>query len=236
MPWKSARNGGRRNKSVQVKTARGRRLSSTRWLDRQLNDPYVAEAQRVGYRSRAAFKLIEIDDRLRLLKPGQIVVDLGAAPGGWTQVALERVKADRSRGRVVALDRREIDPIAGVEVLTADFQAPEGFSALMAAIGGAPVDVVLSDLSPSTTGHKGTDQLRIVALVEDAVRYAEAVLAQGGTLVVKVFQSGADTDVLRRVRSRFDKVRHIKPPASRSDSAETYLVAQGYKGRGTKVP
>jgi len=231
MPQKSARSGGRRNKSVRVKTARGRRPSSTRWLDRQLNDPYVAEAQRLGFRSRAAFKLMEIDDRAGFLKPGQIVVDLGAAPGGWTQVALERIKADQSGGRVVALDRLEIDPIAGAELLVADFQEPEAVDALMAAVGGAPVDVVLSDLSPSTTGHKSTDHLRIVALVEDALHFAEAVLAKGGTFVAKVFQGGADADLLKRVRARFEKVRHIKPPASRSDSAETYLVAQGYKGR-----
>ena len=229
MPRKSARSGGRREKKVRVKTARRRPASSTRWLDRQLNDPYVAEARRLGYRSRAAFKLIEIDDRLRLFRPGQAVVDLGAAPGGWTQVALERTRAAETGGRVVALDRLEIDPIPGAEILLGDFLDPETVELLERAVGEVAIDLVLSDLSPSTTGHQATDHLRIIALAEDALNFAERVLKPGGAFVAKVFRGGTDADLLKRVRMRFATVRHVKPPASRPDSAETYLVAQGFR-------
>ncbi len=212
-----------------MKTARNRPSSSTRWLDRQLNDPYVAEARRLGYRSRAAFKLIEIDDRLRLLRPGQTVVDLGAAPGGWTQVALERTRAMETGGRAIALDLLEIDPIPGAEILQGDFLDPETVGSLERAVGEAAVDLVLSDLSPATTGHKATDHLRIVALAEDALDFAGRVLKPGGAFVAKVFRGGADGDLLKRVRARFETVRHIKPPASRPDSAETYLIARGFR-------
>lgn len=212
-----------------MKTARRRPAASTRWLDRQLNDPYVAEARRLGYRSRAAFKLIEIDERLRLLRPGQIVVDLGAAPGGWTQVALERTRAAETGGRVVALDRMEIDPLPGADILLGDFLEPETLARLESAVGEAAADLVLSDLSPSATGHKATDHLRIVALAEDALDFAERALKPGGAFVAKVFRGGADGDLLKRVRARFGTVRHIKPPASRPDSAETYLVARGFR-------
>lgn len=229
MSRNSSRSGGRREKKVRVKTARRRPAASTRWLDRQLNDPYVAEARRLGYRSRAAFKLIELDDRLRLLRPGQTVVDLGAAPGGWTQVALERTRAAETGGRIVALDRIAIDPIPGAEILLGDFLDPETTTRLESAVGAAAVDLVLSDLSPATTGHKATDHLRIVALAEDALEFAERVLKPGGSLVAKVFRGGADGDLLKRVRARFETVRHIKPPASRADSAETYLVARGFR-------
>ena len=229
MSRKSARSGGRREKKVRVKTARRRPASSTRWLDRQLNDPYVAEARRLGYRSRAAFKLIEIDDRLRLFRPGQAVVDLGAAPGGWTQVALERTRAAETGGRVVALDRLEIDPIPGAEILLGDFLDPETVELLERAVGEVAIDLVLSDLSPSTTGHQATDHLRIIALAEDALDFAERVLKPGGAFVAKVFRGGTDADLLKRVRVRFATVRHVKPPASRPDSAETYLVAQGFR-------
>ena len=229
MSRKSARSGGRREKKVRVKTARRRPASSTRWLDRQLNDPYVAEARRLGYRSRAAFKLIEIDDRLRLFRPGQAVVDLGAAPGGWTQVALERTRAAETGGRVVALDRLEIDPIPGAEILLGDFLDPETVELLERAVGEVAIDLVLSDLSPSTTGHQATDHLRIIALAEDALNFAERVLKPGGAFVAKVFRGGTDADLLKRVRMRFATVRHVKPPASRPDSAETYLVAQGFR-------
>ena len=229
MPRKSARSGGRREKKVRVKTARNRPSSSTRWLDRQLNDPYVAEARRLGYRSRAAFKLIEIDDRLRLLRPGQTVVDLGAAPGGWTQVALERTRAMETGGRAIALDLLEIDPIPGAEILQGDFLDPETVGSLERAVGEAAVDLVLSDLSPATTGHKATDHLRIVALAEDALDFAGRVLKPGGAFVAKVFRGGADGDLLKRVRARFETVRHFKPPASRPDSAETYLIARGFR-------
>ena len=229
MPRNSSRGGGRREKKVRVKTARRRPAASTRWLDRQLNDPYVAEARRLGYRSRAAFKLIEIDERLRLLRPGQIVVDLGAAPGGWTQVALERTRAAETGGRVVALDRMEIDPLPGADILLGDFLEPETLARLESAVGEAAADLVLSDLSPSATGHKATDHLRIVALAEDALDFAERALKPGGAFVAKVFRGGADGDLLKRVRARFGTVRHIKPPASRPDSAETYLVARGFR-------
>ena len=229
MPRKSARSGGRREKKVRVKTARRRPASSTRWLDRQLNDPYVAEARRLGYRSRAAFKLIELDDRLKLLASGQTVVDLGAAPGGWTQVALERTRAAETGGRVVALDRLEIDPIPGAEILLGDFLDPETVELLERAVGEVAIDLVLSDLSPSTTGHQATDHLRIIALAEDALNFAERVLKPGGAFVAKVFRGGTDADLLKRVRMRFATVRHVKPPASRPDSAETYLVAQGFR-------
>ncbi|MCY4397522.1 MAG: RlmE family RNA methyltransferase [Rhodospirillaceae bacterium] len=229
MPRKSARSGGRREKKVRVKTARRRPSSSTRWLDRQLNDPYVAEARRLGYRSRAAFKLIEIDDRLRLFRPGQTVVDLGAAPGGWTQVTLERTRAAETGGRVIALDRLEIDPIPGAQILLGDFLDPETVGSLERAVGEEAVDLVLSDLSPATTGHKATDHLRIVALAEDALDFAGRVLKPGGAFVSKVFRGGADGDLLKRVRECFESVRHIKPPASRPDSAETYLIARGFR-------
>lgn len=229
MSRKSARSGGRREKKVRVKTARRRPSSSTRWLDRQLNDPYVAEARRLGYRSRAAFKLIEMDDRLRLLRPGQTVVDLGAAPGGWTQVALERTRAAETGGRVVALDRLEIDPIPGATILLGDFLDPGTVETLARMVGERTVDLVLSDLSPATTGHKATDHLRIVALAEDALDFAGRVLKPGGAFVAKVFRGGADGDMLKCVRERFETVRHIKPPASRPDSAETYLIAQGFR-------
>lgn len=229
MPRNASRSGGRREKKVRVKTARRRTAASTRWLGRQLNDPYVAEARRLGYRSRAAFKLIEIDDRLRLLRPGQVVVDLGAAPGGWTQVALERTRAAETGGRVVALDRLEIDPVPGADVLLGDFLDPETLTRLECAVGEAAADLVLSDLSPATTGHKATDHLRIVALAEDAFDFAGRALRPGGAFVAKVFRGGADGDLLKRVRARFETVRHIKPPASRPDSAETYLVAQGFR-------
>lgn len=234
MARKSARSGGRREKSVRVKTARGRRPSSTRWLDRQLNDPYVAEARRLGFRSRAAFKLIEIDDRLRLLRPGQTIVDLGAAPGGWTQVALERTKAAETNARIIALDRLEIEAISGAELLVGDFLELETVERLEDLLAGARVDIVLSDLSPSTIGHKATDHLRIVALVEDALAFAVQVLKPGGTFIAKVFQGGADSDLLKQVRASFETVRHIKPAASRNDSAETYLVAQGFKAAAGK--
>jgi 23S rRNA (uridine2552-2'-O)-methyltransferase len=223
------RGGGRRPPSVRVRTARRRRASSTAWLRRQLNDPYVAEARRRGFRSRAAFKLIELDDKLRLLKPGLRVIDLGAAPGGWTQVAVARTRAAEGQGQVIAVDREAMDPVAGATVLVGDFMASKTQAAVRAALGG-PADLVLSDLSPPTTGHKATDHLRIVALVEETVAFAESVLAPGGALVAKVFQGGAAGDLLERVKARFDKVRHVKPAASRKESPEVYLVATGFRG------
>ena len=223
--------GGARRSATTVKTARGRRLSSTRWLQRHLNDPYVAAADRSGYRSRAAFKLIELDDRFGLLRPGRRVVDLGAAPGGWTQVAVQRVGADDGKGVVVALDQLEMEPVTGAAVLCGDFFDERAVDDLRAALGGS-ADVVLSDLSPSTTGHGPTDHLRIVGLVEAVLDFAEQVLAPGGALVAKVFQGGADQELLVRVKRLFAKVKHAKPPASRKESSEQYLVATGFRGTG----
>jgi 23S rRNA (uridine2552-2'-O)-methyltransferase len=218
--------GGGRGLAVRVKTARGRSVSSTRWLRRQLNDPYVAAAKREGYRSRAAYKLLEIDQKHHLLKRGGRVVDLGAAPGGWTQVAVDAVGP---KGRVVALDILEMAAVPGAEVLHGDFTAAGMDEKLRAALGG-PADVVLSDMSPPTTGHAATDHLRIVALTEAALDFAEATLAPGGAFVAKVFQGGAAKDLLERLRRRFASVKHVKPPASRKESPELYVVATGFRG------
>lgn len=214
-----------RRMSVRVKTARGRKSSSTRWLQRQLNDPYVAEAKRVGYRSRAAWKLAQIDDRFKILKPGLSVVDLGAAPGGWTQVAVERVGKDR----VVAVDVLEMEPIDGAQLLTLDMTDPEAPEQVRALLTHS-VDVVLSDMAAPTIGHRATDHLRTVVLCEIAAEFALEVLAAGGVFVAKVFQGGADGDLLARLKQRFEQVRHVKPAASRDESPETYLVATGFKG------
>lgn len=222
------RHGGgppRRSATVKVRSGRGRSTSSVRWLNRQLNDPYVQEAQRLGYRSRAAFKLIEIDDRFKLLRSGCKVVDLGAAPGGWTQVAVARV----GRNRVVALDLLEMLAIEGATILQADFLDEDASERLRTALGGS-ADVVLSDLSPKTIGHSGTDHLRIVAMAEAVLDFAETILADGGDLVLKVFQGGAERDLLARLRRDFKEVKHVKPSASRKESPELYVVASGFKG------
>ncbi len=222
-----AREGGGRRLSVRVKTAKRRSNSSARWLQRQLNDPYVGEAGRLGYRSRAAFKLIQLDDKLKLLKPGARVVDLGAAPGGWSQVAAERVAPG---GRVVAIDLLPLEPIAGVALLEGDFLAEDTPGRLARALDG-PADLVLSDMAAPTTGHAKTDHLRIMGLAEAALDFAEQVLAPGGGFVAKVLQGGAERDLLDRLKRGFAKVRHVKPPASRKESAELYVVATGFKGR-----
>ncbi len=217
-----------RRLAERVKTAKGRKSSSTRWLQRQLNDPYVAEARRLGYRSRAAFKLIQLDDRFHFLSPGKRVLDLGAAPGGWTQVAAARVKALDGRGQVVALDVLEMEPLPGATVLLADFLDETTPGRVKAELGG-PVDVVLSDMAAPTTGHPATDHLRIVALCEAAFLLAVEVLAPGGVFVAKVFQGGAEGELLAALKRSFASVRHAKPPASRSESAETYVVATGFR-------
>lgn len=222
--------GGKRGDSgrmlaTRVRTARGRANGSTRWLQRQLNDPYVVKAQAMGYRSRAAFKLTELDDRFGFLKPDSRVVDLGAAPGGWTQVAAERCP----KGRIVGLDIQAIDPISGAELLLLDIYAEDAISRIQAALGGAQADIVLSDMAPSTTGHKKTDQLRIADLAEAAYDVARQFLAPGGVFAVKVFQGGAPAGLLADLKRDFAQVRHAKPPASRSDSAEMYLVATGFR-------
>jgi len=216
-----------RNAAVKVRSARRRKPSSTEWLSRQLNDPYVAEAQRLGYQSRAAFKLIELDDRFRLLLPGRAVVDLGCAPGGWTQVAVERVGA---RGIVVGVDLAETAPIAGAKILRADVHDPAMVTAIRAELGGL-ADVVLSDLAPATTGHAATDHLRIVALAEAAFAVASEILRPGGVFVAKVFQGGAEGPLLAQLKRAFSELRHAKPPASRAQSAETYVVAKGFRSR-----
>ena len=221
--------GGARNAKIKVKSARGRKLSSKLWLERQLNDPYVAEAQRRGLRSRAAFKIIELDERFRFFRRGQTVVDLGAAPGGWSQVAVGRVGAESAAGgRVVAIDILEMEPLAGVEVLLGDFTDPAIPDRLQATCGG-PVDIVMSDMAAPATGHQKTDHLRIIGLCETALDFAEDVLAADGTFIAKVFQGGAERELLSRLKRRFRSVRHAKPPASRAESAETYVVAMGFR-------
>jgi len=219
--------------AVRVKTAKQRKPSSTAWLQRQLNDPYVAEAKRLGYRSRAAFKLIELDDRFHFLKRGSRVVDLGAAPGGWTQVAVARVGAAEGKGCVVAADILAMEPVPGATVLQLDFLAPEAPAAIKAALGG-PADIVLSDMAQPTMGHAATDHLRIVALAETAYEFAKEVLAPGGTFIAKVFQGGAEGKLLAALKRDFTNLRHAKPPASRAESAEVYVVAQGFKGRASQ--
>ncbi len=214
---------------VQVKTGGKRKLSSKLWLERQLNDPYVAQAKRDGYRSRAAYKLIEIDDKHRLLKPGMTVVDLGAAPGGWSQIAARRVGAADGKGRVIAIDLLEMPEIPGVQFAQLDFHANDAPEKLTAMMGGR-ADVVMSDMAANTTGHRKTDQLRIVGLVEIAAAFAAEVLNPGGAFLAKVFQSGADTELLAQLKRDFAVVKHVKPAASRQDSAERYVLATGFRG------
>ncbi|HEY5208995.1 MAG TPA: RlmE family RNA methyltransferase [Stellaceae bacterium] len=213
----------------RVKTAKGRKLSSTRWLERQLNDPYVAEARRVGYRSRAAFKLAELDDRFHFLGDGKRVLDLGAAPGGWTQIAVARVGKAKVGDRVVGLDLLAIDPVPGATLFQGDFLDDGIEHKLIEALGAAP-DVILSDMAAPATGHAPTDHIRIVALVETAYDFAREVLAPGGAFVAKVFQGGTERALLERMKKDFVSVRHAKPPASRAESAEVYVVAQGFRG------
>lgn len=218
---------GRPASRVKVKSAKGRGASSVRWLSRQLNDPYVREAKAKGYRSRAAFKLIELEDKYRFLRKGARVLDLGAAPGGWSQVAVARVGGN---GRVVAADVLDMEPIAGAVVLKLDL-LDAGAPVKLAAALGSPADVVLSDMAAPTTGHRTTDHLRTTALFEIALDVAEEVLNPGGTFVAKVFQGGAAGELLARLKQRFGEVRHVKPPASRAESVELYLVALGYRGK-----
>ena len=224
----SGREGGRALKT-RVKTARKRSLSSTLWLERQLNDPYVARARREGYRSRAAFKLIEIDDKYRLFRPGQRILDLGAAPGGWSQVAAARIEAREGRGRVAAIDLLEMEPVEGVAFQKLDFHDPRAPARLREWLGG-PVDGVLSDMAANATGHRKTDHLRIVGLVELAADFAREVLRPGGFFLAKALQGGSEAELLARLKREFAIVRHLKPKASRADSAELYLLATGFRG------
>jgi 23S rRNA (uridine2552-2'-O)-methyltransferase len=221
--------GGSRKLAVKLRTAKGRKTASTRWLQRQLNDPYVEEAKRRGYRSRAAFKLIEIDDKYRLLKPGMTVVDLGAAPGGWSQIAAERVGSAEGRGQVLAVDLAAIEPLPGVEALALDVSASDAPAAIRAQLKGGRADVVLSDMASPATGHRPTDHLRVIALVEAALDLAEDVLKPEGTFLAKVFQGGAGGELVSRLKRSFAKVQHVKPKASRPESPEVYVLATGFR-------
>lgn len=224
--------GGRRSDrdlKVRVKTSKGRKIGSTLWLQRQLNDPYVARARAEGYRSRAAYKLLELDERYKLLRKGMHVVDLGAAPGGWSQVAAKAIGSTDEHPLVVGIDYLEMDPIPGVVLLKQDFTDDGAPAALIAAMGGRKADLVLSDMAAPTTGHRPTDHLRIVHLVEIAADFAVEVLAPGGVFVAKVFQGGTEHELLALLKRHFASTFHAKPPSSRSGSAETYLVAKGFR-------
>jgi 23S rRNA (uridine2552-2'-O)-methyltransferase len=214
---------------VTVKSGGKRKLSSKLWLERQLNDPYVVQAKRDGFRSRAAYKLREIDDKQRFLKQGQVVVDLGAAPGGWSQIAAKRVGSAEGRGKVVAIDLLEMPELPGVMFAQMDFLDDRAPEKLRAMIGGG-ADVVMSDMAANTTGHRKTDQLRIIGLVESAAAFACEILNPGGTFLAKVFQSGAEADLLAQLKRDFTTVKHVKPAASRQDSSERYVLALGFRG------
>jgi 23S rRNA (uridine2552-2'-O)-methyltransferase len=227
--------GGERDLKVRVKSGKGRSLSSKLWLERQLNDPYVARARREGFRGRAAFKLIEIDDKHRFIKKGARVVDLGAAPGGWSQVAAKRVgvaegKGGKVGGKIVAIDLLAMPPIAGVEFIQLDFLDPRAPDRLKQTLGG-PADLVLSDMAANATGHSRTDHLKIMALAEAAAEFAREVLAPGGAFLCKVLQGGTETTLLAGLKRDYAGVKHVKPAASRADSAELYLLATGFRGR-----
>jgi 23S rRNA (uridine2552-2'-O)-methyltransferase len=212
----------------RLRTARGRSVSSQHWLQRQLDDPYVRRAKGEGFRSRAAYKLIEIDDKYRLLKPGMKVVDLGAAPGGWSQVAAARVGAGKGGGRVLAIDVLEIEPIAGVEFARVDFLDDFAPPKLKDMLGGK-ADIVLCDMAANATGHRKTDHLKVMALVESAAEFAREVLAPGGAFLAKVIQGGTEPELLASLKRDFAAVKHVKPPASRTGSAELYVLAMGFR-------
>lgn len=225
---------GQRDLTVKVKTARGRKLSSTRWLQRQLNDPYVKRAQAEGYRGRAAFKILELDEKYRFLVPGARVVDLGCAPGGWLQVAVKRVNAlgersDKRVGTVLGIDLQEVEPVAGAEIYQLDFMEDDADLKVKDWLGGK-ADVVMSDMAAASSGHKQTDHLRIISLCETAAYFAFDVLEEGGTFVAKVLAGGAEGDLQKLLKQKFTKVANVKPPASRSDSSEKFVVATGYRG------
>ncbi len=213
-----------RGKPARLKTAKGRRPSSQAWLERQINDPFSAEARAQGYRSRAAFKLSEIDDRFKLIRKGSKVIDLGCAPGGWVQIALQR-----GAGRVIGIDLLPVDPLSPAELVQMDFTDPAAGPLLMEMLGGQP-DLVLSDMAPNTVGHRETDHLRIVGLIELAAAFAISVLKPGGSFVAKAFQGGETAQIIRDLKKHFARVQHVKPKASRADSSEVFLVATGFKG------
>lgn len=216
-----------RGAKVRVKTARGRKPSSTRWLQRQLNDPYVAEANRLGYRSRAAFKLLELNDKYGFLKNVNRAVDLGCAPGGWLQILADQLP---ETAQIIGIDLQEVEPVTGADIWVMDFLAEDAEGRLQAALTG-PADIVLSDMANSATGHRQTDQIRTMALCEAALDFAIKVLGDDGTFVAKVLQGGSDTSLMTRMQQHFRSVKHAKPPASRPDSKEWFVVAQGFKGR-----
>lgn len=225
---------GQRDLKVKVKTARGRKLSSTRWLERQLNDPYVARARRDGYRGRAAYKILELDDKYRFLVPGARVVDLGCAPGGWCQVAVPRVnalgeKSGKAVGRIIGLDLQQVEPIAGVELHVLDFMQDDADMIVKGWLDG-PADVVMSDMAAASSGHKQTDHMRIMALCEAAAALAFDVLEPGGTFVAKVLAGGAESGLQQLLKQRFQSVANVKPNASRADSSEKFVVAKGFRG------
>jgi 23S rRNA (uridine2552-2'-O)-methyltransferase len=225
---------GQRDLKVKVKTARGRKLSSTRWLQRQLNDPYVRRAQAEGFRGRAAFKILELDDKYRFLVPGARVVDLGCAPGGWLQVAVKRINAlgekkGKAVGRIIGIDLQEVDPIPGAEIHQLDFMADDADEQVKSWLGGK-ADVVMSDMAAASSGHKQTDHLRIIALCEAAAWFAFDVLEEGGTFVAKVLAGGAEGELQKLLKQKFAKVANVKPPASRADSSEKFVVATGFRG------
>lgn len=225
---------GQRDLRARVKTAKGRKLSSTLWLDRQLNDPYVRRAKADGLRSRAAYKIAEIDDKLRVLKPGARVVDLGAAPGGWCQIAVDRVNALGARkheatGVVLGVDLQPIDDLSGAQLMLLDFLSEGADRAVFDAIDGR-ADVVLSDMAAPATGHKQTDHLKIMALCETAAAFAADVLSPGGAFIAKTLQGGAERELLETLKRDYTRVAHIKPPASRKDSSEMYVAATGFRG------
>lgn len=235
MSEKNTSGRGQRDLRVRVKTAKGRKLSSTLWLERQLNDPYVQRAKREGYRGRAAFKIMELDDKYGFLKPGARVVDLGCAPGGWCQVAVNRVNAlgetpKKPIGTVLGVDLQEVEPISGAEVHQLDFLSDDADEKVKGWLGGR-ADVVMSDMAAAASGHKGTDHLRIVLLIEAALGFAFDVLEDGGTFVAKVLAGGAENEMQATLKKNFRKVANVKPPSSRSDSSEKFVVAMGYRGR-----
>ncbi len=234
---------GQRDLTVKVKTARGRKTSSTRWLQRQLNDPYVKRAKAEGYRGRAAFKILELDEKYRFLVPGARVVDLGCAPGGWCQVAVKRVnalgeKSGKKVGTVLGVDLQEVEPIAGADIHQLNFLDDDADELVKGWLGGQ-ADVVMSDMAAASSGHKQTDHLRIITLCETAAYFAFDVLALGGTFVAKVLAGGTEAELQKLLRLKFDKVYNVKPPSSRSDSSEKFVVALGFKGgneEGAEAP
>jgi 23S rRNA (uridine2552-2'-O)-methyltransferase len=237
MTEKNTSGRGQRELRVRVKTAKGRKLSSTLWLERQLNDPYVIRAKKEGFRGRAAYKISELDDKYGFLVPGARVVDLGCAPGGWCQVAVKRVNAlgdnpKKPIGTVLGIDLQEIEPIAGAQIHQLDFLSDEADALVKGWLGG-PADVVMSDMAAAASGHKGTDHLRIIALIEAALAFAFDVLEEGGTFVAKVLAGGAENEMQAQLKKSFKKVANVKPPASRADSSEKFVVAQGFRGKAT---